>query len=101
MAASTVTTEQRRRVTAERKQFTKDELRQHIHARFAVKLRALMDERRWEVSDLHDRLTAMGAVLGKPAIHKWLRAENRPSWEDMQRLGKIFFPENWRLIFPD
>lgn len=101
MATITQTDPQRRRVTAERKTFTKDELRRNIDARFAVKLRNLMDERRWEVGDLHDRLTKMGATVSKPAIHKWLRADSRPSWEDMHRLGKIFFPADWRLIFPE
>lgn len=91
----------RRAVTAERKQFSKDELRRSSKARFAKNLRDMMDARVWEVGDLHERLTAAGSSVVKGTIHKWLRGESCPDWDEMKRLGGIFHPDNWRLIYPE
>lgn len=91
---------ERRAVGAERKPIPKREIAARLEARFAVRLRSLMDERNVGIGDLMDKLHDQGSTVQRNAIHRWLRAETFPSIDDVQRVGRVFFPDDWRKILP-
>lgn len=73
-----------------------------IYGRFAVQLRALMEERGWDHKQLAERLKGKAE---EAAVRKWLRAEGMPDIERLMALGKALdtpdhpFPD-YRLALP-
>lgn len=68
--------------------------------RFAAHLRDLMDDKGWDVADLHYRLMHSGVDVGKPAIHRWLRGQSMPRAEDLEAIGMAFGLRDPRFILP-
>ena len=70
--------------------------------RFALHLRALMDERGWDHQELASR---MNGAATEAAVRKWLRAEGMPDYERLVALGEALdtrehpFPD-YRMALP-
>jgi hypothetical protein len=71
-----------------------------FEVRFAVRLRAVLDEQEMDAVDLADRLQRAGVEVTSEAVKKWLRAERLPHPSDAETIGRILGLKDYRKLWP-
>jgi hypothetical protein len=71
-----------------------------FEVRFAIRLRALLDERKMGPSEFVERLQAAGLDVTIEAVKKWLSGDRLPHADDAEKIGKVLGLKDYRQVWP-
>lgn len=71
-----------------------------LEGRFSLRLREMLDAKKWEVGDFHEQLKRFGVAVEKPAIHAWLRGDTMPKARDLEKIGQSLGLADYRELLP-
>ncbi len=67
-------------------------------ARFALRLRALLEDRGWTSADVAERLTAAGLAGDSiRTVDSWLASQRLPQLKDLEQIGAALGLDDYRL----
>jgi hypothetical protein len=72
-----------------------------FEVRFALRLRALLEDRDFTMIDFVDRLARAGLDVSLESVKKWLSGDRMPRPQDAEVIGRALSLKNYRDIWPD
>jgi hypothetical protein len=71
-----------------------------LPARFALRLRELMERRGWNSRDVADLVTREGVPVMDRAVDAWLAGRRLPKLKDLERIGTALGLADYRDLLP-